>query len=72
MAEIKLCCDLEKTPTETDNCGGKNQKKVKLVYHIVFKLNRQLSDGKDCLQDDMREGRSSFRDCIGLRNKVCN
>ena len=59
-------------PTETHKFLKQSEKhsncKVSRLLH--FKWHRRFSDGRDSLQDDMREGRPSFRECSTMKNEV--
>ena len=69
-AAIKFCVDIGKTPKETHEFRKQSGKHCNMGRSLVFKRYEIFLDARDSFRDDMREGRSSFRDCSAAKNEL--
>ena len=69
-AAIKFCANIGKTPKETHEFRKQSGKHCNMGRSLVFKRYEIFLDARDSFRDDMREGRSSFRDCSTAKNEL--
>ena len=69
-AAIKFCVDIGKTPKETHEFNKQSGKHCNMDRSLVFKRYEIFLNARDSFRDDMREGRSSFRDCSTAKNEL--